>query len=237
MDSFPSTVDLTTMQSYVNDRIPGALTYYLQDTTSDVSADKKALQSPPANKTTETYVPGNGTHVLGNWITDPGLPGLAFIPAGGFMFHIHASRAGGPFTVYAEFWEADASGTVIGTSPIGTSESAVVATTEAEYQLAFVIANTYALQSQASRILCRVYAITSSAATCHLYVGGEADSHISLPSNSVDASTFVPYVVKGTSGDPSTGSPSQICINTFDKTIKIYAGGAWRAIALTVAWT
>ena len=215
---------------FVNDRIPGALTYYLQNTASDVEGYKQDLQAIAANKADISITPGNGTHVLGNWITDPNLPGLDFIPAGGYMFHIHASRASGPFSVYAEFWEADAAGADIGASPIGTSEVGVVGTSETEFQLAFVLPNPYTMQSRASRIVCRIYAITSSGATCHLYVGGEADSHLSLPSNSVDASTFVPYIVKTDTGDPATGSPAMICINTFDENVKIYAGGAWRLL-------
>lgn len=51
------------------------------------------------------------------------------------------------------------------------------------------------------------------------------------------ASNFVPYVIKEDTGDPSTGSTGMICINTFDKTIKIYAGGAWRGLTLTASWT
>jgi hypothetical protein len=49
----------------------------------------------------------------------------------------------------------------------------------------------------------------------------------------------ITYITKTTTGDPAApadGSPT-ICINTFDKTVKIYVGVAWRAVTLTAAWT
>ena len=41
-------------------------------------------------------------------------------------------------------------------------------------------------------------------------------------------------IVKADTGDPASGSEGQVCVNTFDKTIKIYGGGAWRTVA---TWT
>ena len=159
MDSFPSTLDSQTMQDYVDQRLPAILAYYLQDAASDVSGYKKATGAPASNKTAEAFTPADGTHVLVNYITDPGFPGVAFLPAGSYEFHMHAKRASGQFTLYAEFWETDEDGVDIGL--IGTSEEIVVANTETEYRVFFVTANVYEMASQASRIACRVYAITS----------------------------------------------------------------------------
>jgi len=128
---------------------------------------------------------------------------LAFIPAGQFEFHIHASRAGGNFTVYAEIWETDSAGVDI--ALIGTTEHSTNTTTsEAEYRLFFVTINTYTLASTASRIVCRIWAITTSSATCNLYVGDTADSHLTLPTNTVDASNFIPYI--GATANINTGA-------------------------------
>jgi hypothetical protein len=41
------------------------------------------------------------------------------------------------------------------------------------------------------------------------------------------------YTAKSTTGNPATGIEGEICINTFDNNVKIYAEGGWRQIA---AW-
>lgn len=41
------------------------------------------------------------------------------------------------------------------------------------------------------------------------------------------------HTAKSTTGDPATGIEGEICINTFDNNVKIYADGSWRQIA---AW-
>lgn len=179
------------------------LTYYLQDTASAVSTYKKLLSSPFSPKTLESYTPGNGTHVIQNYISEPGFPGLAFIPAGQFEFHIHAYRTGGTVHLYAEVWESDASGADI--AIIGTTEQSVAITTsEVEYRLFFDTINTYTMGSTASRIVCRVWAITTGGAVVNLYVGGTADSHLTLPTNTIDATNFVPY--SGATADVNLGA-------------------------------
>lgn len=39
------------------------------------------------------------------------------------------------------------------------------------------------------------------------------------------------YTAKSTTGNPATGIEGEICINTFDNNVKIYAEGGWRQIA------
>lgn len=186
--------------------IPGAgvFIYYLQDTASAVATYKQLLPTPYTPKTTESYTPANGTHVIQNYITQAGVPGLTFIPAGQFEFHIHASRAGGPFAVYAEFWETNASGADI--NIIGTTEQTAVDTTETEYRLFFINRNPYVMATSASRVVCRVWAVTSSSATARLYVGDTSDSHIAFPSSTVDVTNFVPY--SGATADLDLGTHS-----------------------------
>lgn len=46
------------------------------------------------------------------------------------------------------------------------------------------------------------------------------------------ASLGVPRLItKDTTGNPSTAEEGDVCINTFDNTIKLYADAAWRSIA------
>ena len=176
----------------------GNLVYYLQSAASDVATYDKALTAPQVSKVALNFTLVNTTRVLQNFITDPGFPNLSFIPAGQYGFHIHVDSTNpASGAVYAEFWETNSVGADI--ALIGTSETTDtdggLSGTEREYRLYFVNPNVYNLASTASRICCRVwFRRDSSSHTVNLYVGGEADSHVVLPSNTVDATNFVPYL-------------------------------------------
>ncbi|MFP3866870.1 MAG: hypothetical protein ACLFUU_01740 [Desulfobacteraceae bacterium] len=80
----------------------------------------------------------------------------------------------------------------------------------------------------------------SSAASCpadsaHLWVAdingaaGQAGWHLM---NEIDLKCIVaPVYIKTDTGDPASHHEALICINTADKTIKIYADGGWRQLA------
>ena len=173
----------------------GSLTYYLTDTASSVATYLQQTIAPFTPKTTLPFASEPiGTDVLQNWATNAGVPGLPFIPAGVYTFHIHAAKTGGGNAVlFAEFWEVSSTGVDI--AKIGTTEvSDLLPGTEHEFVLQFVDGNVYPLASTSSRIVCRVFAtVTAFATDIALYVGDEADSHISLPANVVDVSNYVPY--------------------------------------------
>jgi hypothetical protein len=164
------------------------------------------LTSPNSTKITLNYPSVSNGQILQNWTTEPGSPGISFIPAGSYVFHIHASRTGNPassVSIYGEFWEVNSTGYNL--QKIGSSEqSPALPTTEAEYPLIFVAANTTVLNGADSRIMLRVNTTGVSGNTgVNLIFGEEADSHISLPSNTVDASYFVPYT--GATADVNLG--------------------------------
>jgi len=204
----------------------GLLTYYLTPTASTPPAGYLAQTTAPYSpKTTLPFAGVNTTRVLQNFITPVGFPNLAFIPAGQYEFHIHADSTNpASINLYAEFWEVSSIGTDIGL--IGTTETTAgnMAGSEQEFRLYFVNANVYTMGSTASRIVCRVWALrTSSSHDINLYVGGEADSHISLPSNTVDATNFVPYT--GATADVNLGSHN-LTVNTLNyTTLNPPAGG------------
>jgi len=161
---------------------PGQLTYYFSDTASDISTYLQATTAPYSPKTQLNFAVANGTNTVQNWATVPGQPGLTLIPAGVYSFHVHASKAAGAnVSIQTQFVEVNAAGADIGV--IGTSDATGnLATTEAEFDQAFVDANTYTLASSTSRIVARVQSVVSGGpGTAHIFVGGTADTHISIP--------------------------------------------------------
>jgi len=164
--------------------------FYFSDTASSIATYLQMTAQPYSPKTTLTYTGqiGTVTNTLQNWATNAGVPGLTYIPAGQYLFHIHAARTNafsGSIQLQCEFVEVDASGADI--HVIGTSEPSVVLTTlEVEYTLAFADGDVYNLASSSSRIVARVQAVNTSillSSNVLLYVGGTADSHIQLPVN------------------------------------------------------
>ena len=197
----------------------GSITYYLSNTASAVGGYLKQLIAPYTPKTTLTYGSISTTPVvLKNWVTDPGFPSLTFIPAGQFQVHIHAANTGpGNATIYGEIWECDSSGVDI--AKIGTSETsyqesgAYLNNSETEYRLFFVTSEVYNMASVNSRLVLRMYGVMAGGThSLELYIGQSADSHISLPSATVDATNFVPYT--GATQDVDLGSHNLITDHT-----------------------
>lgn len=188
----------------------GDLTFYLTTSTSDVATYEKATTLPQATKGTNTSLAMTSGGTFGNWITEPNFPNLTFIPAGVFEFHVHAlqvATAGHQSTqLYAEIWEANSSG--VDVAKIGTTElTPILTTAELDTSVFFVTSNVYTLAAATSRIVCRVKASVTGAGIApdiHIFKGGTADSHMSLPSSTVDASNFVPYT--GATADVALGT-------------------------------
>jgi hypothetical protein len=174
----------------------GQLVYYFTPTASSIATYLQGTVLPFSPKTTLSFTAlATGTDVLKNWATNAGLPNLSFIPQGIYVQHIHALRTGGgTVTLHTQFWEVDSAGVDI--AMIGqTSDTPALGTGEIEYNLDFSSSAVYTLASTSSRIVGRVRAVVSgSAPTVQIFVGGAADSRMDLPSNTVDATFFVPYI-------------------------------------------
>jgi hypothetical protein len=205
----------------------GLLTYYMTTTASlltngsaIVNQDNKML-TPPFSPKTAIDIANNAAAdvILQSFATDPGFPGITFIPAGVYIWHIHAYRLSGnrAVTLYAVFREVSATGVAVGTIGTQTESTTALGAAEDEYSLAMADGNTYSLAALTSRIVIDVHAVFtggSTNTTVRMYVGGTADSHISLPSNTVDSTSFVPYTgatanvalgLWGITGAPFTG--------------------------------
>ena len=195
----------------------GTLNYYFTPTASSIATYLQMVAVPFNPKTTLTFagLPIGPADVIQNWATNAGIPNLTVIQAGVYEMHVHALKsAGGNAAIFCEFWEVNSAGVDI--ALIGTSESTpLLSGVETEYTLAFVDGNTYTLTSSSSRIVARVRAtVTGFATSVQIFVGGTADSHISLPSATIDATNFVPYLgatkdvalgAHGITGAPFTG--------------------------------
>ena len=169
----------------------------LNVTSSSKAGDFRLLASPYSPKTTFSFPSlAAGTDTLQDWITDTGIPNLTFIPAGVFHVHLHALRSGaaGSVRLQAQLWEVSSAGVDI--AQIGvTAAGPPLTTVELEFDIDFSTANVYPMASAASRIVMRLQAVVVGGSTPDLsfFVGGTADSRISLPSATVDATFFVPY--------------------------------------------
>ena len=191
--------------------VQGNLLYYLWDTASDVGTYKKLLTSPPVGKTTLTTTGVVNGQVLGNWITEPGFPGLLFIPAGQLEAHTHASQTAGTKVgnYHVEIWEANAAGVDIAKIAITESTATDGGLTGAETQFHDFasIGQPFVLTGTTSRLVMRVIAEVTglgTAPTINLYYGDGADSFLDIPLGSIDATTFVPY--NGATADVDLGT-------------------------------
>lgn len=160
-------------------------TYYLTPTSSDVSGDYQMLSAPYASKTPASFTGITTGQILREWVTQPLVPALSYLPAGQFETHIHAVQTAGNQTVqlYGEFWEESASGTTI--ALIGSSQvSKPLTGTEIEYRLFTTTTDVYTFASLTSRVDFHLKAIVGGAggANVTVYVGGESDSHVTFPS-------------------------------------------------------
>ena len=175
----------------------GFLAYYFQNTASDVATYYKSLPTPYATPSTLTSVGVTDLQVIRNFVTEPNVPGLNFIPAGVYEVNMHAAQtAGSKVTqLYAEIWEVSSIGVDIAKIAT-TGMTAILSGSTTDLFASIYLDTHYTLASTASRIDIRIIAScpgSGSAPTVTLSLGGSADSRVQLPSIVVDATSFVPY--------------------------------------------
>lgn len=180
----------------------GLLTYFLQHTAASptVAGYLELLTTTDSTRTTQNFTtPANGA-VLQNWITDGGVPGLAFLSDGVVHVHLHgkvtAVTGGRTYKVYAQIWEADSSGVDIA-KITDTESSATFTASEAELDITGIITSTYNFASTASRVVVRVICIEaggSSNTTLTLYYGGTTG----VPPQSIDVRVELPVPAAAT---------------------------------------
>ena len=164
----------------------GGILEYFTNTASDISTYLQQTPGPYSPSTLKVFssLGGTGTTTLENWATNTGDPGVTFIPAGTYQFHVHALKSGtGTLTLQCQIWEVSALG--VDLAMIGvTNATPALTTTLTEYQQEFSDVNPYVMGSTASRIVARVQAVRTgvgTGATLTIEVGGDTDSHIQIP--------------------------------------------------------
>jgi len=199
----------------------GVLVYYSTPTASDVGSALKQLVDPYVTPTTlSTPTVASGTVLLQTFVTEPSNPNRAFIPAGEYAVHIHASTTGGSRTyqILVEIWECNASGADIQMlASCGPSIDLTGSNSE------YIVAQSTTLKNLAgtsSRIKTKIYSVGSvggSSGTVSIYVGGTDDTRINLPAPVVDATNFVPY----------TGATANVDLGTFNLSVvdEVYGAG------------
>ncbi len=179
--------------------LPGYLTYYLQDTASDISNYKDMTNSISSHS--EAYVavtnPANNA-VIQKWATDDGLPNLQFIPAGTYGVFFHAYYSGGTgltiVRVYGEVYKRDALGvetliaTTVSSDPLLTDEQAWTVTVNKD------VAENLNRSDRLVLYLRAAVPITDPTLVLHVGFQGSTSARLELPTPAVDASNFVPYV-------------------------------------------
>lgn len=175
----------------------GLTTFYFQNATDNFSDYKRLTTTIEATQSSNITSGVTNNQTLMNLITDAGVPGLTFIPAGEYEVHAHASQTAGTKVsqLHAEIWETWNNGTDL--QMIGAAENSPILTgTPTEFDLVLVNNNPYTLNSTSSRLLVRIHAVVTGAGTAptiNISMGGTADSHFALPSSTVDTTNFVPY--------------------------------------------
>lgn len=187
--------------------VSGQLVYMLTGTSSDV-ATYKSMQSTSAYSastlvTTTTAVSSSGA-ILGKFVTDVGYPNLTSIPAGVITLHYETQKASGTkyYTTYVELYKISSGGTetLLVTSDLTnqiTSNAIIQQTTTAEITATTILAT--------DRIAIKIYAtMETTTQNIDLLYDDNTQSRVELPSATVDASNFVPYV--GSTRDINTGT-------------------------------
>ncbi len=173
--------------------------YYLTTAASDVASHIQMTSEQKLVKATVPITSVMSGTVLLDYMTQPGIPGVTFLPSGQFEFHIHAAQTAGnqAVQIYAQFWEYD---------PIGMTHVAMIGQTQAslpltfaeiEYRLFFALLDPYTFVSRASRISVHVLATVGGTGGANIayYVGGTADSHVIIPVGNLAPVTSTNYTV------------------------------------------
>jgi hypothetical protein len=143
----------------------------------------------------------SGEALVAQFITDPGVPNLEFLPAGNLTAYvwglqtISTTIAAVPTVqLRVDFYETTSLGTSIAKIASSNDSTELVPTAE-RYTLIGITTGTYNLASRSSRIQARVYAVhgLTGIATINVFYGNGYDSLVQIVAPGADVTNFVPY--------------------------------------------
>lgn len=210
------TISNSSLPIWDNIPVPGEIIYYFRNDVSDITTYFN--MSTNLSTLLTTYTSGslsNGLDSIKNFSTVQGAPNIIFIPQGEISLHLHASKPTGGHTVslYADIYRRNSTGveTLIGHS----EDTGTLSATEIEYDIHLPLSSPYIL-NLSDRIVAKIIANVTgvgAAPTVSLFIGDSSDSHLSLPSQAVDVSNFVPY--SGAANNLNMGIYDVIAANFF----------------------
>ena len=207
--------------------VSGYVVYYFQPSAASVGGYYRQISTPYGTNTvlpTQTVTASN--QVLYNFITDVGVPNKTYLPEGLYQINGHIAQTAGTQSCYfyAEIWETNSSGVDVALIAT-TGTSSVLNNTYADLFVSYQLTSPYILASTGSRIDVRIRASTTGGGSnpkVSISVGGSTDSRVSLPSNIVDATNFIPY--SGATNNVSLGTYSLTAANISGTTSGVNTG-------------
>lgn len=198
----------------------GILTFMLYSGASDIATYNQmpSLSNYIAGTlTTSAYTVTPAPTVIGNFATNVGFPNRTIIPVGSFLGHYETQKGAGSnnYYTYFEVYKRNTLGSetllVTSDNTSQTSVNTVVQnTTTAFISSAITISAT-------DRIVMKIYAVMiTSSANITLRFDNTTNARLELPSQSADATNFIPYT--GATSDVNLGSHNLTNINSFSAT-------------------
>ena len=183
----------------------GRIFYFAPSDDSDIAGYKTLLEQPSAGA--EVSIPkactGTGDFLVGNFVTEPGVPGAVPWPAGTVFRRIFASVSGGSGRLHVEVYKRVAAGTE--TLVRSEFSPAFSNTTVALQDWTVILPYPGVAMTATDRLVCKVYAQRVSGpatVTVTCYFEGVSGSHIQT---TIAASAGVPGPVgpQGPAGLPN----------------------------------
>lgn len=189
--------------------------------TSNYYQAKTIIQDQSIEIITNNNVVNN--QLLAGFISDPGSPGVSFIPAGIVGMHIHAANtnSGKATQLYFELFKRTTGGTetLLGISNVTPTLGAA----QSEYQTELSISGT--VLNTTDRIVTKVYANVTGNGTAPniaLYLADNTLSRIQIPTPVLSFQNYVPY----------TGATANVNLGSFNLTAGVISATTYQGLPI-----
>jgi len=171
------------------------LLYFLDEASPDVAGSNRLSSIADTSEVTLTGAGlGDGSTLMGDWITDVGVPSIHLL-TGNLRVHVAGIQTGGTKEAqyYFEIWKANSLGVDI--ELLSTSEYTIPLTNvRSSYRIWSIEEEVSFNNSDRIRILGYAYVTGGgSAPTVEAYIQGASNTRLVLPVGAVSVEKFVPY--------------------------------------------